>query len=227
MNLMKYIICGTLLLTFHFATATTVEEAGGELGNDTVLTFNTNLNNPDRTSESYKKGGGSSITTKHHGFTGVDFDPRVSTFIGNDGGLGHRTCDDASPEQFVDHEIKLVKGDILRWVDVWGNDNNPDEDLTLVIYKQCMPYLSAGPLSNTEFLIVNEIPRDSGNFIYSEFLNKSFKGLSNNCKVMARIRFGDFDLVNGCQGASDLQLYKVRAEMSKGDLIFMDNFQEF
>lgn len=211
-----------VMLCGQSAFATTVEEAGGPLGDNTPIPSNNEASIPMLEAHQSSKGIATSPYTAYHATTGVDFDGRNSTFVGNYFGGGDRMCDASSPEQYVDHEIKLLDGDILRWIDVWGNDSNVDEDLSIFIYRSCLPYLSAGSIDYS-FEYSADIARSSGDFIHSAFLNKSFKGTESYCKLMARIRFADFG--SSCATASDIRLYKVRAEIRRDDLIYFDNFQ--
>jgi len=76
---------------------------------------------------------------RYHAATGVDFDGRTSGFDGGGSGNGDRTCNASSTELFVDHEIKIKNGEILSWIDVWGNDSNVAEDMAVVVFRQCLP----------------------------------------------------------------------------------------
>lgn len=224
---MKKIIISLLLVPF-MSGAGTVEEAGGKLGDKTPIKNHAMVALSDETKKPQlisEKGGGSPVSFRYHSATGVDFDGRTSNF--DAGGIGHgvRSCKASSTEQFIDHEIKIKNGEILYWLDVWGNDGNASENMSAILYRQCYPVLSAGS-SGADFLLNEEIERNAGNFFYGKFVNLGFEDNEHECKLMARIRFGDF--FNGdCDGSEDLLLYKVRAQILVNDLIYMDNMEDY
>ncbi len=226
---MKKIIISLMVIPF-ISGAGTVEEAGGRLGDKTPIKNHTMVALSDESKKPQikpisEKGGGSPIYYRYHAATGVDFDGRTSDFVA--GGIGHgvRSCQASSTEQFIDHEIKIKNGEILQWFDVWGNDSNATENMTAILYRQCYPVLGSGP-SGADFLLIEDIERNAGNFFYGKFMNLGFEDNEHECKLMARIRFGDF--LNGdCDGSQDLQLYKVRAQILGNDLIFMDNMEDY
>jgi len=72
----------------------------------------------------------------------------------------------------------------------------------------------------TDFLLIEDMPYNSGNFIYSRYTNKAYEDTEEQCKLIARVRFGHYTNPD-CTGASDLNLYKFRAQILADDLIFI------
>lgn len=227
---MKYILL--ILMSFSFSLkATSLNEAAGFKlvgANDNIKIKWLNEPSDQDTLEHLKtlseNNKGKFGNLRHHAATGVDFDGRTSNFEGGSSGKGDRTCKASSTEQFVDHEIKIKNGEILSWIDVWGEDSNVTEDMAIIVYRQCYPsFAEDAPM--IEFLLVENMPNSSGDFIYSMYTNKAYEDTEEACKLMARVRFGQNS--TDCSGASGLSLYKFRAEILVDDLIFIDNLEDY
>ena len=229
MDYLKVLIFTIIFCLISASQAMTLEEAGGKVGDKRIIPEfpESKLMTPKEYKETTDTKGVILIPGKRfYSATGVDFDPRKSGFDGGYANYAARTCTSSSTEQFIDHEIKLLNGDILSYIDVWGRDSNVNENLSLFLYKSCSPYLSAGAL-DVDFFHGNEMSTSTGDFIFSTKPNKGFSNIESTCKIMARIRFGDYDPVNYCDGATDIRLYRLRSEIREVDFIFESSLDEY
>ena len=221
MYIKKYIFLYLIISISSVLQAATLEELTGFEGKN--VNFTKQKNAPAYREDTFNiKAPPTGVYTKHQSITGVDFHGRTSSFIGTSGFEGQRACDTTSPERFIDHEIKLLEHDVLRYIDFWGEDTNASEDFRLILYKQCMPYLSAGPLY-TEVFLSSVITQNSANFFSGNFINKGISSIKSHCKVMVRVAFTSAS----CAVAQNMRVLKVRAEIRRNDLIFIDALEQF
>lgn len=164
------------------------------------------------------------LFTHYYATDGNNFLGRTSDFQGGSVGNGDRHCETGSSERYVDHEIKMTDPDsILQFMRIWGFDDDPTHNLTLVMYRSCLPKFGAAALT-TELFHIATLNESSGSFSTPLFVNQSFEHMESDCKIMARIQFGS---TSTCTNISDVKLYKLRAQFLSGDLIYRDNMDAF
>lgn len=153
---------------------------------------------------------------------GASFDGRTSGFLGDSTGTGDRKCMSTSTDPYADHEIVMQSHDVLEGVRVWVNDNDVDENLRVIVYESCLPTFSADFI-DSNILLSEDFIASSG-FASQYFpINKSYRGRHDDCKIMARIRFGSS--FSNCSSAPNIFLQKFRAQLRLNDLIFADGFE--
>jgi hypothetical protein len=162
--------------------------------------------------------------TYYYGTDGINFLGRTSDFQGGTVGLGDRHCMTGSTERYVDHEIKMSDpNSILRFMRIWGLDDDPTHDLTLIMYRSCLPKFGAAAIT-FDLIHVETLNESSGAFSTAMFINESFENMESDCKIMARVQFGSSAT---CSNISDVKLYKLRAQFLSGDLIYRNNMDPF
>ncbi len=153
---------------------------------------------------------------------GTDFDSLTSQMHWDSpGGAGTKRCIAPSTEPFADHEIIMEPKDVLDGVRVWVDDNDIDDNLRIIVYKACLPKFAAGAIE-FNVLLAENFETDIGED--SEFFNmsSSFAGRHDLCKMMVRVRFGSNN--QHCAQSPDVTLQKVRVQIIKNDVIFVDGF---
>ena len=211
------------LISSSFAFADSFDNELGVLIDENVST-NANQKMIEPTNEP--------VITRGLGFNSISYYPtdaanylgRTSRFNGGTVvGAGDKNCLDGSTESFIDHPIKMEPGQILDGIRVWGRDTNSSQDLGVILYKTCFPAFDAGsPV--TDFFFSEALATSSGDFSNFYNINRAFTGLNNECKIMARVRFG---INSSCSGVQNIHLFKIRAQLRSNDLIFKDEFGPF
>jgi len=155
---------------------------------------------------------------------GQNFLGRTSNFDGGDGFNGARNCLDGSTERFIDHELVMGTHDLLDGIRVWVEDSDATQNLAVILYRQCLTAFGAGDGVFSDVFFNEEVPTSVGEDSMFFNTNYTFQGLTNECKIMVRARFGS---PTTCNGVEDISLYKVRAQLVTDELIFKNSFSEF
>ena len=211
-----------LLLLFYFSSlsATTLEEVGGNISDVLNIIPAPDLDNKiDRNSIEAINGGG--LSSENYAVQGSSFYALREGFERDATGKGDLRCDSSSTTVFVDHEIKMEEHDVLQWLDVWGKDTHASDNMSVILYRQCLPAFGSSAMFQ-EYNLIEEMNYSSGDFLYTRKLSRSYKGLLRNCKLMARVRFTNDPSFTSCTNSNALSLYKLRVQLVKNDVIFKD-----
>lgn len=211
------------LISSSFAFADSLDNELGVLIDENVST-NANQKMIEPSHESGITRGGGVNTISYYPTDAANYLGRTSGFDGGTVvGAGDKNCLDGSTESFIDHPIKMEPNQVLDGIRVWGSDTNVSQDLRFILYKTCFPAFDAGsPVA--DFFFSEALATSGGDFSNFYNINRAFTGLNKECKIMARVRFGNS---NSCNGIEDLRLFKVRAQLRSDDLIFIDDFGPF
>ncbi len=220
-NIILMSLCAVISPSFSFAD-TFDDEIGA------LMDANTSISSKHIKIESSEEDiavrGGDSILSFYPTDAG-NYLGRTSGFDGGTvSGTGDRNCLDGSTESYIDHPIKMEPDQILEGIRIWGSDTNPTQDLRVILYKTCLPAIDPGT-PTADFFFTEDIATSGGDFSNFYLLNQAFTGLNKECKIMVRVRFGSSS--SSCNGVENISLFKVRAQFSSNDLIFIDDFGPF
>lgn len=121
---------------------------------------------------------------------GLEFQPRYTTSQFVPAPAPSMRCEFGAPFDYYDAWFTLPDGANLRFVDIFGHDGSPTEDMYFVLSRTCQPSLdSPGSSVNTSFGSVTSAGV-SGNFVRTIDLTTSDTIVdAYQCKFRVRMRF--------------------------------------
>jgi hypothetical protein len=162
---------------------------------------------PTHRSERAKQWGVDNMTSTS--VTGNMFNGSEDAFIRDGGASGQLWCGGGT--SFADAQFDLPAGASIEFFDVWGYDTNASENLTVFLFRYCLPDLAQGfPVAAV--LRAVSSTGTGGNFFTQDPI--SADAITNViCTYVARARF-DSDGA-GCVPNNSLRLYKVRLQWKR------------
>ena len=110
-------------------------------------------------------------------------------------------------ERFADARLDVPHNVNITYLRLWGFDNSADHDVAAILFRSCLPSLSAGPMENTNLGTVTSTGVPG---LFTEVIPISTDPTNTNlCSYFVRARFGD-----DCAGGGQTTFRRVRIQYS-------------